>query len=147
MSLLNDLVKTIGLDNSFFYQLVLAVVLYFVLKRLFLQAYLESFEKRQKLTKGRMKSSKELGKEIEESKALYEKKAKLVHERFQEVFSKIKQKAQEDYLKEFLQMRKEQKELVTREKKSLNQALKKQSDSLEKEIPLLTKLLVEKIKS
>ena len=147
MSLLNDLVKTIGLDSSFFYQLVLAVVLYFILKKLFLQPYLESFEKRQKLTRGRMKSSEELGKKVEESKALYEKKAKLVHEQFQEVFNKIKQKSQEDYLKEILQMRKEQKEFITREKESLNQALRKQSDSLEKELPFLTKLLVEKIKS
>ena len=44
-------------------------------------------------------------------------------------------------------MRKEQKEFITREKESLNQALRKQSDSLEKELPFLTKLLVEKIKS
>ena len=88
MSLLNDLVKTIGLDSSFFYQLVLAVVLYFILKKLFLQPYLESFEKRQKLTRGRMKSSEELGKKVEESKALYEKKLNLSMNNFRKFSTK-----------------------------------------------------------
>ena len=147
MSLLNNLIQTIGLNNSFFYQLALAVVLYFISKKLFLQPYLESLEKRQKLTKGRMKSNKELEEKIEANKSIYEEKAKSVHEQFQEFFNKIKHKAQQDSLNEIGQLQNEQKEFISKEKEKLNQTIKEQSALLEKDIPILTKLLVEKIKS
>lgn len=146
MDLLNDLINTVGLDRSFFYQLALAVLLYFISKKLFLQPYLENFDKRQKLTKGRMKSSKALEEKIEEKKILYEQKAKEVHKKFQKVFNTIKQQAQESYLTEHLKLQTEQKTLMEKERKNLNQALKEQETALEKDFPLLAELLVKKIK-
>ncbi len=147
MSLLSNLIETIGLNSSFFYQLALAVALYFISKKLFLQPYLKSLEKRQKLTKGRMKNSKKLEEQIEASKAIYEEKAKSVHEQFQQIFHKIKQKNQQDSLNEIGRLQKEQKEFISKEKEKLNHAIKEQSVLLEKDLPILTKLLVEKIKS
>ena len=147
MSLLNNLIQTVGLDSSFFFQLALAVALYFVLKKLLFQPYIESFERRQELTKGRMKSSKELEDKIEENKRLYEKKAKLIHEQFQEVFNEIKQETQERCQNEILQLKQEQKEFIGKEKEKLSRALKEETIRLEKELPALTNLLIEKIKA
>ena len=147
MSLLSDLINTIGLDKSFFYQLVLAVALYFISKKLFFQPYLESFEKRQKFTKGRLESSKNLEEKIEEKKSFYDQKAKFVHQEFQKIFNEIKQKAQASYQKESLKLQEEQKELMAKDREKLNQALKDQSAGLEKDLPFLVKLLVGKIKS
>lgn len=147
MDLLGNLISTVGLNSSFFYQLILAVLLYFILKRVFLQPYLESFEKRQKFTKGRLKSSKKLEEQIEENKKLYEQKAKLVHEKFREVFNKIKLKAQEDYQVESLKVYTEQKNFIEKERDKLKRSLKEQEVLMGKELPFLIKLLVEKMKS
>ena len=146
MSLLSDLISTLSLDRSFFYQFFIAGILYFISKKLVFQPYLENFEQHQKLTKGRLKSSKDLEEKIEEKKRLYEKKAKFVHQEFQKTFNKIKQTAQESYLNKSLKLQKEQKNLMEKERENLKQALKDQSARLEKDLPFLTKLLVEKIK-
>ena len=146
MSMFNDFIQAIGLDSSFFYQLLLAVALYFILKNLFFQPYLESFEKRQKLTKGRMKASRELEKKIAEQKSFYEKRAKFVHNQFQKIFSEIKQKAQENYLNESVKFQKEQKDLIAKEKSNLKLAFKEQDVILQKDLPDLVKLLVKKVR-
>ena len=147
MDLLNSLIDTVGLDQSFFYQLALAVILYFISKELFLRPYIKNFNKRQELTKGRMKSGQELEGKIEEKKILYEQKAKELHKKFQEIFNTVKQKAQEDCLKETLKIQANQKQWIERERQSLKQALKQEETALEKEMPLLVNLLVEKIES
>ena len=147
MAVLTDLINTVGLDQSFFYQLALAVLLYFLSKKLFLQPYLESFDKRKELTKGRMKSSKELEEKIEKAKSHYEQKAREVHKKFQELFNRIKQEAQKDFLEERVKAQEEQKRDFKKEKQNLNQALREQNLVLQKEIPFLVAQLVEKMKS
>ena len=147
MDLLKSLIDTVGLDQSFFYQLALATVLYFISKELFLQPYIRNSNKRQELTKGRMKSNKDLEGKIEEKKTLYEQKAKELHKKFQEIFNIIKQKAQEDCLTETLKIQTDQKQWIEKERQSLRQALKIEEIALGKDLPLLVDLLVEKIKS
>ena len=147
MSLLRDLINTVGLDSSFFYLFLLTAGLYFISKNLFFQPYLEKLAERQKRTKGRLKSSKELESQIEEKKIIYQQKAQKIHKEFQETFNQIKHKTQENYLSENLKLKKEQKKELEKERQNLNQALKEQEAALEKDFPLLLKLLVDKIKS
>ena len=146
MALLRDLINTVGLDISFFYQLFLAIIVYFISKKLFFQPYLENFKKSQKLTKGSLKSSEEIEKSIEEKKVLYEQKAKSVHEKFQETFSKIKNQSQKDYLLKTSKLQEEQRNFLDKERKNLNQSVKTQEDLLKQDVPSFVSLLVEKIK-
>ena len=147
MSLLSDLISTVGLDSSFFYQFLLTAGIYFISKNLFFQPYLEKFKERQERTKGRLKSSKVLELQIEEKKMIYKQKAQKIHKEFQEIFNQIKQKAQESYLSENLKLKKEQKKELEKKRRILSQALKEQEMALEKDLPLLVELLVGKIKS
>lgn len=145
MNLLNELINTVGLDKSFFYQLCLAVALYFLLKKLLFQPYLEKLSQRESLTQGRLKNSEELGLKIEEKKKAYEEKAQKLHIEFQKIFNKSKKQAQDNFLKESLKLKEEQKDWIKKERSNLKLALKEQEQILEKELKELTKLLVKKI--
>ena len=145
MDLLNRLIKTVGLNESFFYQLLLALCLYFISKKLIFEPYIKSFKQRQSLTKGRMAGNKELDLKIEEKKALYEKKAQKIHTKFQEIFNQIRQKIQEDYLSESLKLKSAQKEQLAQKRQSLSAEIKAQEEGLKKDIPFLAKSLAEKI--
>ena len=147
MSLLNDLITTVGLDRTFFYQLFLAVILYFVSKKLFFQPYLKNFEKSEESAKGRLAGVRQLEEEIEKQKLLYEEQARRVHQKFQDRFLAIKHEAQKDFEKKSLKIRKEQKEHVKKERQALLRDMEKQSLFMEIAFPSLARLLVEKIKS
>lgn len=147
MELLNNLINTVGLDKSFFYQLVLAVALYFCSKKILFEPYIKSFDKRQRITKGRVKGAQDLEKQIEEKKKFYEEKAKQVHQSFQEVFSKIKQEAVSQHLKEAFQLQKKQKEQIAYEREQVRQVAEKQEKELETALPSLSRLLVDKIEN
>lgn len=147
MDMINDFIRTVGLDKSFFFQLALAVALYFLSKKLFLQDYLENFKKSEQLTKGRMSHSKGLEEQIEKQKALYEEKAKKLHAEFQKTFDEMKKTAQKEYQQASINVHKEQKDLINTQRLSLKQSLTEQDVQLQKELPILSELLVEKLKS
>ncbi len=146
MGLLANFIGAVGLDQSFFYQLALAGALYFISKRLFLQPYIESADKRRELTKGRIKNSQSLEEKIEKKKILYEQKAKKAHQKFQEIFNVIKKEAQDKNLNEALKIQAQQKQLLEKERENLSRAIKEQETALEKDLPLLADLLAKKIK-
>ena len=141
-----DFITSLGLDFSFFYQLALAVLLYFASKKIVFEPYLKSFQQRQERTKGRLKTSRDLEQKIEQSRKIYEDTARQNHKEFQETFGRLKEKARASALKESERLHREQKELMGVSKDSLQREVKKQDLLLEKDLPVLTKLLVDKIK-
>ena len=147
MDMLQNLINTVGLDNSFFYQLFLAVVLYFTSKNLFFQPYLKTLNQRRALTKGRLQHSQELSAQIEKNKKLYEQKAKELNKNFQSVFSKIKNKSQKNHLNETLIIEQKHKDWIKNQRDNLSRVCEEQEKSLEQALPNLVKLLTEKIKS
>lgn len=146
MELWNNLIRTVGLDKSFFYQLVMAVTLYFISKKLFFEPYLKKQTEREERTKGRMIQSRKIELRVERKKQEYERKAKAVHREFQEVFNAIKLRTKEDYEKENLKIEKEQKLYLVREREKLHKALREQEKALEEELAPLARLLAEKIR-
>ena len=147
MEMLNDFIQTVGLDKSFFFQLALAVFLYFISKKLFLEDYLENFKKTESLTKGRMNRTQDLDEKIEKQKNLYEEKAKALHKEFQKIFGEIKKKAQKKHQEKLLNVQKEHKDFLKNQKALLQQSLEEQETQLKKEQAFLAELLVQKIKS
>lgn len=146
MEMINDFINTVGLDKSFFFQLALAVILYFISKELFLKEYLENFKKSEQLTKGRMIQNKDLEDKIEKRKDLYEQTAKRVHTEFQKVFDEMRATTQKKHQKDTLNLQKEQKDLMKKQRTMLKQSLEEQEHQIQKELPFLVNLLVEKMK-
>lgn len=146
MEMLQILIRTVGLNDSFFYQLALAVLLYFISKKLFFEPYLIQLKKREEKTKGRMARHQEIDLRLERKKKEYEKKAQKINREFQEVFSQIHLQAQDDYINENQKIEKEQKLWIQKQRNLIQQALAEQEKSLEKDFPFLTQLLADKIK-
>ncbi|MCY4321706.1 MAG: hypothetical protein OXC37_04825 [Bdellovibrionaceae bacterium] len=147
METLKTLIQTLSLDHSFFYHLILALILYFISKKWLFQPYIAKMDERSRLTKGRMDTNEEKKLEIEKKKELYEEKAKNIHKEFQKLFSVMKNKAMENFSKESLKLEKDQKTFLDEQKKNLVENAKKQNEILEKSLPQLKESLLGKIKS
>ena len=146
MDILTNLITTIGLDKSFFYQFAIIAITYFVTKKLFLQPYYNLLQKRQDLTKGKEVGSKKLEQNIEELKETYEQKAAKIHKDFQSVYSEIKKQAERNFGEQKQNITEKQLVQTAQKRNHLVEEQAKQDKELEKDIPNLAQSLVEKIK-
>ena len=147
METLRNLIQTLSLDQSLFYHLALAFILYFISKKWLFQPYISAMDRRKEQTKGRLEKTSDRDRGIQQSKKLYEEKAQKIHKEFQELFSGIRDKALKHFSEESLKMEKEQKLWLEREKTKLKSQSEEQNKILEKEIPMLKTALLNKIKS
>lgn len=147
METLNNLIETLGINYTFFYHFLVATLLFFISKKRLWIPYIESMDKRNELTNGRLSNTKELDLKIQNQKDLYEKKAKKIHSDFQAVFNEIKTKALQDFSKKSLELETNYKASLTKKLNDLKLAVKNQEPALEQEISILSGLLTEKIKS
>ena len=147
METLKTLIQTLSLDHSFFYHLVLALILYFISKKWLFQPYIAKMDERSKLTKGRLETNEQKELEIQKKRDLYDEKAKDIHKEFQKLFSVIKNESLETFSKESLKLEQDQKTYLEGQKKDLVDNAKRQNDILEKDIPQLKEVLLRKIKS
>ena len=145
MEVLTQLVETLGLNASFFYQLIIAVVVFFISKNSLWKPYIKNMEERERLTKGRLSNTKELDLKIESQKELYEKKVQQLDKDFQTVFNEMKEKALQEFSKKSLKMEEEHKESLKRKRVHLKSMVEDQQKLLQKEIPALQELLLTKI--
>ena len=146
MDFIEGFIHTLGLDSSFFIQLLLACGLYFLISRILLNPYLKLMDKRQTLTKGRFDSSRKMEENIENLKTQYEEKAKKVHKEFQKHFGEIKQKAEQDYKANLEQLQQEQAHTLRQEKERVLKEGKSQMDILKSDISHFAESLAEKLK-
>ena len=145
MEVLTQLVETLGLNASFFYQLIIAVVVFFISKNTLWKPYIKNMEERERLTKGRLSNTKELDLKIESQKELYEKRVQQLDKDFQTVFSEMKEKALQEFSKNSLKMEEEHKESLKKKRAHLKAMVEDQQKLLQKEIPALQELLLTKI--
>ena len=134
-----------GLNISFFYHLILAAGLYFVSKSWLFVPHIQNLKRREELTEGRIKKTREAEAKILDLKARYEELAKKTHQDFQKHFQALKQKAEEEFKQESLKLEQNHRDLILRKKSELKSALLKQEEDLKKEIKSLSKLLEEKL--
>lgn len=146
MDFVKGFISTLGLDSSFFFQLALAVALYFIIARLLFKPYFELMEKRQQLTKGRFAKGRKLEVDIEKLKQEYEKTAKEVYSAFQKDFGRIKSQAESEYKTQLKQLQEEQVQTLTREKERIANEKEKLILLLKSDLPHLGKTLAKKLR-
>ena len=75
------------------------------------------------------------------------RKRKLSTKSFKKIFGEIKKKAQKKHQENLLNVQKEHKDFLKKQKALLQQSLEEQETQLQKELPFLAEILVQKIKS
>lgn len=146
MDFIKGFIETLGLDSSFFIQLVWAVGLYFILAKILLKPYFRLMEKRENLTGGRFKSSRKLEEDIEQLKIQYEEKAKKVHAEFQKDFGEIKKQVEWDHKARLSELQRAWEAHLQQEQKRILKEKKEQTDLLKRETPHFVESLVEKLR-
>ena len=145
MELLQNLIETVGLDRSFFFQLALIPVLYLILKKLLFKPYLDECIKRETLTKGRLEEGQDLTQEIEDKKNLYKEKAKKLDEEFSSLFNKSKEEITLDFAKKLEVLEQEQKKNIKLEREKIKKDQDQLNQALKQELPQMSSLLEKKI--
>ena len=146
MEILNNLIQTVGLNHSFFYHFLIGIVLFFMSRNWLWRPYIESMDKRDRFTKGRLSNTKELDLKIQANQELYKQKAQKIHKDFQTVFNEIKESTLKKFSQKSLQIEKEHKESLNKKRNDLKLEVKDQEELLKKDLPVLTELLLNKIK-
>ena len=146
MELINTLVQTVGLDESFFYQFVFVGVLYFVTKKLFLNAYYKNVEKRRDLTQGRLISNKDLEDKIKNLQQEYEQQARKLNTKFQNVFNQIKEEQEEIMKQKKKDFQKAYETTLAERQESLLKEKQEQEKQIKEELPELIQALAGKVK-
>jgi len=143
--MLKDFIETVGLDQSFFYQFVFILGMYFLMKKLFLQTYYQNVKKRTQLTKGSFLKSKEMKDEITNLKEVYDKKAQRLNQDFQEIFAVAKDKAQKNFTQDKETLQKSQKAALKVKREQWLKQKQQAEQTLKKEMPSLVQSLVHKM--
>ncbi|MGI9548358.1 MAG: hypothetical protein ACR2M7_00030 [Bdellovibrionales bacterium] len=145
MEILKNFATTVGLDHTFFYQFILIVVLYFLMKKLFLQSYCENLEKRREMTKGSFLESQKKEIEIENLKKVYSEKAQALNKKFQSKFGVIKESVEKKFKEERAAIQAQHIEGLKKQKEHLTNHKDQENKKLEKEIPALVQALINKM--
>lgn len=146
MELLNNLIHTVGLNESFFYQFLLVVGLYFVTQKLFLQAYHDNVQKRSELTQGKLTSNQEIENKIKTLQEEYEQKARGLNKKFQHIFHQIKEDAEQKTKEKKKQIEDTYQKNLKLAENQLKKQEQAQSEEIQKEIPSLVEALTEKMR-
>ncbi len=145
MSLFKDFIETVGLDHTFFYQLIIITLLYFVVKKLFLLRYYQDVEKRRERTKGSFSKSKEVEEKIVNLEKKYSQKAQTLNQKFQDVFGRIKEESEKSFQKNKLILEEEQRKRLESQRSQILKDKNQEEQKLEKDMPHLVQSLVDKM--
>ena len=146
MEIFITFIETVNLNFSFFYHLILAMILFFISKGMLFEPYIASMNQRHRLTKGRVENRKKLDTEIQKKQELYEKKAQKINKQFQGIFEQSKKKSQEWFASQALKIQNKQKDLLKEKRAQLQQKTRQQKELLEQSLPELSESLLKKIK-
>ena len=146
MDFLKGFIGTLGLDKTFFFQISLVVVLYFILNKLLFRPYLKLLEKRESLTKGKFSEGKQLEVQMESLKQEYEKRSRKLYSEFQKLFSKIKQESEKEFQIKREALKKAHSDLLRAKKEEILKSEKESEEDIKKAIPSFVEALVNKMK-
>lgn len=88
-----ELLTSLGINQTFFYQIVIFLIAFFFLKKVVFLPYYKAFEEREKRTSGGQSTAHELHHQLATLEAEYQQKARETHRRITDVFNQKKQAA------------------------------------------------------
>lgn len=140
-----EILTKLGIDYTFFYQLVVFLVAYIALTRLLFKPYLKAYHKRLEVTFGNQEVAEKLNAQSQELHIQYENKAREVNTKAQSYYEQAHKEAQAVQASTIEKARKEAEALVQKTRQeTLVEADKARAD-LKKLIPELSHEIERKV--
>ena len=140
-----SLIQALGVDSTFFVQLVIFLVFYPVFSRLLFLPYFKLQNQRETETVERMKQVEILEEEKKHLQKEYEQKAHRINERFNKIYDKESKLLKESFLKRRGEKQEENKKEYEKNFKSLLQEIKTVEDQLYDEVNQLTEVAINRL--
>ncbi len=140
-----SLIQALGVDSTFFIQLVIFLLFYPILSRLLFLPYFKLQNQREKETVERMKEVTSLEQEKERLQEEYKKRAHEINETFNKIYMKESKLLRESFLKRREKKQAENKDQYEKKIKDLLQEIKTVEEQLNKEVNQLTEVAVSRL--
>ncbi|MCB0413478.1 MAG: ATP synthase F0 subunit B [Bdellovibrionales bacterium] len=140
-----DLLNSLGIDNTLFYQLGIFLVGYVVLYNIVFKPYVAAHFERVRRTVGNMESNERVLADIQHLKVRHEKEARGLNEEYKSIYDKKRSEALSEYDKIVGHARDQSKSIIEDTRAKIQKEISQTKLNLEKEIPEVSQLLVAKL--
>lgn len=96
MSQVIEILKSLGIDSSVYFQFAIFFIAYFVMSNVVFKPYLKAYNERQRRTVGGQAEAENLLKEAAEKEESYKLEAKRLNSKIREIFNVINGKAKKE---------------------------------------------------
>ena len=142
MDALAQILTSLGIDKSLFYQLGLCVLLYGALFQILFKDLFKAYLSRKIQTSGSEKEAVLLAEEQKKLEQVYETKARQLNAENKKIFNQVRQEAYEKRKNLIEQAEKEAQQFVVKNREILEQQTKKAYQALEMESKDISKQIV-----
>lgn len=144
MSQVIEILKSLGVDTTVYYQFAIFFIAFFSMKTIVFKPYLDAHDERKKRTVGGEKEAVQLLAEAEEKENKYSKLAKDLNGKIKQIFSEQNTKAKKESEKIMAQAKKEVDERSEKTRKELEQSVSEARAEIETYIPAISENIEKK---
>lgn len=142
-----EILAKLGINNTFYYQLIIFCIAYVALTRLLFRPYLKAYHKRLELTFGNQEVAEKLNAQSQELHIQYENKAKEVNTKIQSYYEQAHKEAQAVQATTIEKARKEAEAFVHKTRQETQAEADRVRSELKKLIPDLSHDIERKVLS
>lgn len=142
-----EILTKLGIDYTFFYQLIVFLVAYIALTRLLFKPYLKAYHKRLEVTFGNQEVAEKLNAQSHELHIQYENKAREVNSKAQSFYEQAHKEAQAVQASTIEKARKEAEAIVQKNRQDTEAEANKARADLKKLVPELSQEIQRKVLS
>ena len=139
------IIEQLGLNSSFFFQFVIALISFVILGQLVFKPYLSALEMREQRTTGSESDAVELLKQTEQLKRQYETEARVVAGRVKEIFDDFRSQASQEAEQIVQTARAQSTQLLESGKAGVAEQLSRAYKDIELEVPKISGAMKERL--
>jgi F0F1-type ATP synthase membrane subunit b/b' len=135
----------LGINYTTIYCLVIFLFTFFTLKTLVFEPYYNAFVEREKRTKGGEDSARDIHKQTQDIKSVYEAEARDLNSEVKSIFDESRILATKEYSRVVNEARQSAEHYVEKVREQVNAEIKKASEQMKSEIPVVAQAITKKM--
>lgn len=144
MSQVIDILTSLGIDGTVFYQFAIFFVAFFSMNIIVFKPYLAAYKKRLDRTVLGQEATSDLLAEVEKKEKEFQDEARSLNHEIKDIFDEANGRAKKEVEKILIDARKQADQKVEEERKNLNEAVIEARKELETHVPSISKSISER---